>query len=70
MKYVKENNINVIFVTDDVKQDWWETIDNKRQFHSRLFNEFNKTGQQLYAFEAKDFMKRYLKNTVLQRQIR
>lgn len=55
LKYVKENNINVIFVTDDVKQDWWETIDNKRQFHSRLFNEFNKTGQQLYAFEAKDF---------------
>ena len=43
------------FITDDVKADWWEVIDGNRQFHTKLIEEFEKTGQQIVPMTSKDF---------------
>lgn len=40
LKYCKNNNKNVIFVTDDVKEDWWEKDGENLKFHSSLVEEF------------------------------
>ena len=48
LRYAKTNHKNIIFVTDDVKADWWEEISGVKTFHSKLLNEFSKT-QQLIA---------------------
>lgn len=56
LRYAKEKKANVIFVTDDVKSDWW--IDDKKQkvFHPDLVEEFEKeTAMKIVAFTALDF---------------
>lgn len=40
------NKVNILFVTDDVKVDWWETKtdedgNSKKVFHQKLIDEFN-----------------------------
>lgn len=55
LQYAKSNKKNIIFVTDDTKADWWEISDTGRQFHSKLVNEFQKTGMQIKAFVSSDF---------------
>lgn len=45
----------VLFVTDDVKSDWWEVIDGNKHLHEKLINEFAKTGQELFPFNSNDF---------------
>lgn len=50
--YAKASQKNVIFVTDDAKDDWWEKILNKRQFHHFLIEEFSSTGQQLIPLNS------------------
>lgn len=55
IRYAKANTKNVIFVTDDVKADWWEEVDGKRQFHSKLKEEFGKTGRDLLAYSSNEF---------------
>lgn len=52
LRYAKNSQKNVVFVTDDAKDDWWETADQKRVFHHSLFEEFDKTGQQLIALNS------------------
>lgn len=54
--YAKNNSKNIIFVTDDVKSDWYETIGEKNEFHSKLLNEFLKTGQQIVPMISKRFL--------------
>lgn len=56
LRFAKEKGVNVIFVTDDVKPDWWEIVEGMRQFHTSLANEFQKkTRRQIQAFTSQDF---------------
>lgn len=55
LKFARESNKNIIFITDDVKSDWWETTDEKRTFHSSLISEFSRTGQAINAYESQNF---------------
>ena len=42
-KYAALNNKNIIFVTDDVKEDWWEKLDDGRiLFRKELVKEFSR----------------------------
>lgn len=48
MEFAKEKKADIIFVTDDVKADWWETDDQgKKNFHRHLQIEFSKTKQKI-----------------------
>ncbi len=64
----KANSTNVLFVTDDGKEDWWEAVtveDNlTKQFHSKLIAEFKKetkmeiiaiTSSELYSHIANEY---------------
>lgn len=56
LRYAKNQAVNVIFVTDDVKSDWW--IENGRQkiFHSYLVKEFEReTGMKIVPLTSLDF---------------
>lgn len=55
LKFSRENNKNIIFITDDVKSDWWETNEEKRTFHNSLISEFSKTGHTINAYESQTF---------------
>lgn len=55
LKFAHTQSKNIIFVTDDVKADWWETQNNKRVFHSKLLSEFSKTGHKIVAYESQEF---------------
>lgn len=60
IEYATRNKTNIVFVTDDVKADWWETAEdangtNIRTFHSKLISEFErKTGQKIVALTSND----------------
>lgn len=54
LRYAKIESKNLIFITDDVKADWWEYIDGNRQFHTKLLDEFNQTGQQIVPMTSQD----------------
>lgn len=58
LKYCRKNEKNLIFVTDDVKSDWWIDDGIKKEFHSFLIKEFKEVtyndiftlnSQQLYG---------------------
>ena len=56
LRYAKRENISVVFVTDDVKADWWQTDDNgNKQFHTKLVEEFKKTGNQIVPMTSLPF---------------
>ena len=55
LRFAKDNKLNIIYVTDDMKRDWWETDNDNRFFHRKLVNEFDKTGQQFMAMTSQDF---------------
>lgn len=57
LRCASANKKDIIFVTDDVKADWWETISGSRQFYPRLIEEFSKTGMQIFPFVSYDFYK-------------
>lgn len=57
----------MIFITDDVKADWWEVIDGNRQFHTKLIEEFEKTGQQIVPMTSKDFFQMFLRLMILKK---
>lgn len=54
LRYAKKESKNLVFVTDDVKADWWETIDGNRQFHTKLNEEFRKTSQHIVPMTSQD----------------
>lgn len=49
LRYAKMNHKNIIFVTDDVKVDWWEENGENMSFHSNLLSEFSNKTQQSIA---------------------
>lgn len=55
LRFAAKEKKNVIFVTDDVKADWWETDNGNRKFHPKLVAEFFKTGKQIKPFVSHDF---------------
>ena len=56
LRYAKDNAVNVIFVTDDVKSDWWVEADGCKNFHPYLLDEFkNETGMDIVPLTALDF---------------
>lgn len=55
LRFADKEKKNVILVTDDVKADWWETVNGKRQLHQGLMDEFSKTGRNLCPFVSRDF---------------
>lgn len=53
MNYSKENQLDIIFVTDDVKADWWEK---EGVFHPALIQEFmSETGKNIDAYTSTEF---------------
>ncbi|MBU5308507.1 hypothetical protein KQI18_12040 [Clostridioides mangenotii] len=48
MKFSLEHKKNIIFITDDIKVDWWErkSSNNDLTFHSKLIQEFKKNTKQ------------------------
>lgn len=58
LDYAKEENKPVIFITDDVKDDWWQRHQGKRIGpRTELLNEFyHNTGQRFYMYESHRFI--------------
>ena len=53
ISYAKKNQLNIIFVTDDVKPDWWES---ENVFHPSLIKEFKEdTGKEILPFTSVSF---------------
>ena len=58
--YCIQHKKNIVFVTDDVKADWWEVVENddgttSKIFHNLLTAEFQrKTGQEIIALTSND----------------
>lgn len=55
LRYAKTNHKNIIFVTDDVKVDWWEENGVSMSFHSKLLAEFSKTQQTIAPMTSQLF---------------
>ena len=55
LKFAREQKKDIIFITDDVKTDWWEIQNDRRAFHAKLIAEFKKTGRSIIAFESQEF---------------
>ncbi|QII49039.1 DUF4935 domain-containing protein [Bacillus paralicheniformis] len=57
--FAKENETNIIFITDDEKEDWWYFSKGKTIGpRSELLNEFSFiTGKEFYMFKPEVFMK-------------
>lgn len=62
--YAKENKKNLIFVTDDVKEDWFQEINGEKIGGRReLLQEFNqKTEQLLLIYSSEGFINNYNKS--------
>ena len=53
MKYCTENQQNLVFLTDDVKKDWWKTEGENKNFHESLIEEFETfTGRQILPLNS------------------
>lgn len=55
LRYARNKKTNIIFVTDDVKTDWWEDVEQGKQFHSKLISEFKNTQQSLIPLTSFQF---------------
>lgn len=56
LRFAKSNSVNILFVTDDVKSDWWIEKNGRKCFHPHLFDEFESmTGTKIVPFCALDF---------------
>ncbi len=61
MEFSVRTNKNIIFVTDDVKNDWWSQVKQEdgttvKAFHPTLINEFEgKTSQKIIALTSNEF---------------
>ncbi|AJH24038.1 hypothetical protein XM40_08435 [Bacillus velezensis] len=62
MDYSKENNRDIIFVTDDQKEDWWYIASGKTLgIHPELVQEFSRnTNQSFYMYNTKRFLENIL----------
>ena len=55
LRFSEQTGKNIILVTDDLKSDWWDTINGNKQLHEKLLAEFSKTGHLLQPFISLDF---------------
>lgn len=55
LNFARIQSKDIVFITDDVKADWWEIKDGQRIFHHKLLEEFKKTGRTIIACESQDF---------------
>lgn len=62
MIFAKKNHTDVIFVTDDLKCDWWETSKKGMVFHHKLIEEFKKTKQSIKAYTSVELFKEISKD--------
>ena len=46
-----------------------EVIDGNRQFHTKLIEEFEKTGQQIVPMTSKDFFQMFLRLMILKKMM-
>lgn len=58
IRYSKENNVDIIFVTEDTKEDWWEKNAGKSTPKKELLREFRKeTGDHtILMYQQKGFL--------------
>lgn len=57
LRYSKVNKANIIFVTDDVKSDWWIEEDGVKKFHPVLLDEFKReTCCEIVTMTALEFL--------------
>ncbi|WP_422487209.1 PIN domain-containing protein [Gudongella sp. DL1XJH-153] len=64
MKYAKDNESNIIFISDDLKEDWIKTIGGKKIGpREELLNEFYRytNGQKIYIYSTNGFLNAYSK---------
>ncbi|MCM1188862.1 MAG: PIN-like domain-containing protein [bacterium] len=55
MRYAKKTSTDIIWVSDDVKPDWCEVVEGKKQLLPELISEFQKkTGQQIVFLDSKE----------------
>ena len=52
LNYARNQKKDIIFVTDDVKADWWD----ESGFHAKLLAEFEKTGQSIMPMKSMEFL--------------
>lgn len=57
LRFARGANKDIIFVTDDVKVDWWQNENGAQVFHQQLIDEFSKTGHTLCPLVSSDFYK-------------
>lgn len=58
IRYCKENDCNCIFVTNDLKSDWFDMIDDKKIFKTSLEEKFSaETTKEIIGLEAREFIK-------------
>lgn len=56
LQYVKNNKVDLILVTDDVKEDWWNhNPDGSYNLRKELVREFEKTGQKIFPYTSHAF---------------
>lgn len=55
LNFARMQSKDIVFITDDVKADWWESENEQRIFHHKLVAEFEKTGRTIIACESQDF---------------
>lgn len=58
IRYSKENNVDIIFVTEDAKEDWWDKDAGKATPHKELLREFRKEtgGHVILMYQQKGFL--------------
>ncbi|MBP1926826.1 hypothetical protein J2Z76_002696 [Sedimentibacter acidaminivorans] len=65
LEYSKNNNKNIIYITDDQKEDWWNIVKGKTiGTRVELVKEFIKsTDQQFYMYSMDSFLRMYEKQS-------
>ena len=58
LRFAQNQEKNIIFVTDDVKRDWWDKDEcGEIVLHQSLVNEFKRTGQEIIAITSNELYK-------------
>ena len=69
LRYSKNEKKNIIFVTDDEKNDWWEDTNDEINFHSKLYKEFRRTDHSIIPFKSRDFYSEISSSYKIKKQI-
>ena len=55
LRFAQEYKRDIIFVTDDTKQDWWFSEGEQLVFRTELYNEFKKSGCRIVPLTSEKF---------------